>query len=213
MKAIINQKNLKYMTDCMTGRRIVYIVPGMNTPPKHKPFLEVAKLFRSNGIKPILININWKSSMNGYITQFIKKYNVTKKDGDKVYLFGFSAGAWIVLMAAIKLVPYMTILCSPSPYFKEDIKYWRRKWIREIGEEKFVSFNNYKFKSAMRKFRSKMIVFIGDKEYDFMLRRAKAIHKSIDNSRLVVVKSGEHDIGKKEYIRALWENLTQDNLF
>jgi len=197
----------------MTHKKIVYIIPGMNTSPSYKPFLDVAKIFKANGVRPILVSINWESPMDGYVKQFIKKYNDTKNKGDKIYLFGFSAGAWIAFMATTKLDPYMTILCSPSPYFREDIPYWKKSWIDEIGEKRFQSFYNYKFKTIIKKFRSKAIIFIGDKEYRFMLRRANAIHKSVNDSRLIVIRSGEHSIGKMEYMRALKKNLNKDNLF
>lgn len=197
----------------MFGRRVVYIIPGFDTSPRYKPFLEAAKIFRQYNIKPILVDINWKSSLKDYISQVIKKYNNTKRDGDIVYIFGFSAGAWIALMAATKLNPHIAILCSPSPFFKEDIRYWRREWIGVFGEERFRSFNNYKFNTIMRKFKSGAIIFVGDKEYPLMIRRAKAIHKSVKRSRLIIIKSGEHDLSKKSYMNALNDNLTRESLF
>lgn len=197
----------------MNCRKIVYIIPGMGASPRYKPFLDISKVFSSNGITPILVSINWNLSMKDYISQFIKKYNAVNKSGDKVYLFGFSAGAWIALMASIKLKPYMTVLCSPSPYFKEDVPYWRKKWIKEIGEDKFRSFSHYKFKTVIKKFKSNAIVFVGKNEYEVVLRRARAIHKSVKNSRLIVIKSGEHNIRGREYMRALKKNLTGEHLF
>ena len=200
------------MVSYMNCRKVVYIIPGMGASPRYKPFLDIAKIFRSNGITPILVSINWDLSIEDYVGQFIKKYNAVNKRGDKVYLFGFSAGAWIALMASIKLRPYMVILCSPSPYFKEDAHYWKKKWIKELGENRFQSFSHYEFKTVIKKLKSNVLVLVGKNEYDVVLRRARAIHKSVKNSRLIVIKSGEHNIRGREYRSALKKNLTEEQL-
>ena len=80
--------------------KVVYIIPGFGYSTRQKAYKEIAKYFKSKGIKPIPVNISWKYKvMSDYIEEFMKKY----KDGknNKVYIIGFSFGAFIINLVGI----------------------------------------------------------------------------------------------------------------
>ena len=116
---------------------IVYIFPGFNEYPDNVGYKKVSKIFKQFNIEPMVINVNWaqkNKTFYDFVEDFIKYYNTTTHSDD-VHLIGFSAGAWIAFMVSLVIKPKYTITCSLSPYFKEDMHFWKEKWINGIGKK------------------------------------------------------------------------------
>jgi len=197
------------------GRRVVYIIPGYKQLPLDKKFKELAKLFKRQNITPILVKIKWTrnrkdNNMTGYIDQFMKVYQDTHKKGDDTYLFGFSFGSFISFVASIDIKPKTLILCSLSPYFKEDLRFLKKSWLRSIGKDRTADFRKFGFNKLAKRVGSKTLIIFGTKEakkYPELSRRVKLAHKLIKRNILIKIENADHDIGQKEYLIALKELL------
>lgn len=199
-------------------QKIVYVLPGYLETTKHKRYRKVIRLFRLKGFKVIRANINWKGrTMTGYVKQFVNDYK-PKKDS---YLFGFSFGAIIAMISAKKIRPKLMVLCSLSPYFKEDLMSTRQIFGKTLNkyftEKDFKNLAKYSFADVVKGVKCRTIIIAGDKEtvvnkktYPIVLKRAREARRMIKNSMLIVVKNGKHDISQPPYfneIKKIVENI------
>jgi len=184
-------------------RKVAYIIPGYTEYQHGKVYKKIAMLFKSAGIIPIPVWINWKGrkTMTDYINQFYERYNIENRKDDEVYLLGFSFGAFISFVSAVTLKPKTVILCSLSPYFSEDIKYLKKSW--KMGKNKMSDFKNYKFSKLVKSFHSNVFILVGSKEGSIVLKRARTAHKTTKNSKLIIIDKAKHNIRQKEYFYAV----------
>lgn len=141
-------------------KKIAYIVPGLGESHKRQPgYDKVAAMFRKRGIRPIHIEMNWHSKtprpFENYPKQFLKKYKRPKNT--EVYILGFSFGALVAFLSEPKTRPTAIILCSLSPYFKEDLpKPWSRFFKKNYpGSE-------YSFNKLAPRIKTKIFLVAGD---------------------------------------------------
>ncbi len=191
---------------------IAYIIPGFNEYPDNIGYKKISEIFKQFDIEPIVINIDWtqkNKTFYDFVEDLVKYYN-TKKHNGNVYLLGFSAGAWIAFMASLIIKPTCTITCSLSPYFEEDMRFWKEQWINEIGKKQFEMFKNYKFKEIVSASNSKIIFLYGEKDINLVKERSKIAHNKIKNSKLILIPNAGHDIRQLEYLRAIQEVITAE---
>jgi len=183
--------------------KVAYIIPGFNHHNKQPAYKKIASFFRSRGIKPIPIDIKWKyRTMTDYVGEFIEKYKREFNDNNEVYFLGFSFGAMISFISAVKLKPKMIILCSLSPWFKENLPHVPKKWKRNFKRRVEV-FKELSFNEISKKINSKTILLIGDKEPSITIRRTKDAHRRLRDSKLIMIKGAKHDIEMEEYLKTL----------
>lgn len=190
----------------MNKNKIVYIIPGYGESHKRQGgYNKVAKFFNAQGIKAIHIKINWHKqkprSFENYVKQFLKQYK--KPKNTKVYTLGFSYGAVIAFLTAAKTKPTNLILCSLSPYFKEDQRYLKPAWLK-WWRKTFIE-SNYLFKEFTPKIKAKTYLIVGERESSVCLRRATDANKRISKSHLIIAKGAKHNISQKEYLRSIEE--------
>ena len=188
----------------------VYIIPGFLESASFKRYKKVIELLWKKDFIVIGVRIDWKKqSMHDYVEQFLK--TMPEKNS---YILGFSYGAMIALLSARKVKPKILILCSMSPYFKEDldatISAYGKKLEKHHTKRLLEGFKKYPFGSIARHVMCKTVLIAGDKEtvirgknYRLVLNRAKDANAKIKNSQLIIVKNGKHDIAQKEYNAAL----------
>lgn len=140
--------------------------------------------------------------MSDYIAEFLKQYEATRGK-PAVYLWGFSWGAMIALITASKIKPAMLILCSLSPWFKEDLPYIPQRWRKRIGKKRLQEFKQLSFRQVAKKVRCPTILVAGSKEKKELLRRVYDAHKRLKHSKLFIVQSAKHNIAQKEYLATL----------
>ena len=186
-------------------QRIAYIIPGNGESyTRQKGYNKIAGYFKEKGIEPRHIEINWKKegpiNFNDYNKEFLAQ--VEKIKGKKeVYVLGFSFGAVIAFLTAQKIKPTALILCSLSPYFREDMEVIKPKW-KSWWNKNFVN-SNYSFDEFVSKINSKTYVMVGDQEDTSVIKRAKDTKSKITDSKLVVIKNAKHKISQKEYLEAI----------
>ena len=188
------------MTFFSNMNKIVYIVPGFRESTKQKAYQEISKFFRRRKFKPILVKIPWKyKKMSDYVNYFMKQY----KDDKNAYLFGFSFGAMISFICSTKINPKMLILCSLSPYFKEDLPHIKSSWRRFIGKKRSDDLKNYSFSKLSKQVKCKTVIFAGSEESQLLFRRVREAKKKLKNSKLIIIKGAKHKISQREYLKAI----------
>lgn len=185
--------------------KVAYIIPGFTHSTNAKEYKDVAKIFESREIKTVPIKIHWKyRTMTDYLDEFLSQ--LKHDQNDEIYLFGFSFGAMIALITAVKIKPRVLILASLSPYFKEDLPKMKTLWKINIGKKRIVDFKNYSFSEIAKKINCQTILLAGEKEcqkYERLKYRVKDTHKKIKKNGLIIIPNAKHDIGQKEYLEVI----------
>lgn len=184
--------------------KVVFIIPGCSESKKNNPaYSKIASYFRKKKIEPIIVDINWKrKTMSDYVEQFKKAYFKNKKYNE-VYFLGFSYGAMISFISSAELKPKVQILCSLSPYFKEDFPYIREWWKRYIGQGRLADFKKISFNDFAKKVSAKTIILAGDKEGKEVYSRAKDANQRLKNSKLIIIPKAKHRIQQEEYLEEI----------
>lgn len=185
-------------------KKIAYIIPGYKQSYKRqKGYNKIAEFFEEKGIKPIHIELDWSAVKSGqyksYSDQFLKKCK--KVNGAKVYILGFSFGAVVAFLTAAKIKPDVLILCSLSPYFREDLKTLRSAWLKDWNKN--FKNNDYSFNKIAKNIKTKTYIICGDKEGIEVEKRAIAAKRLIENSSLFIAKEAKHNVGQKEYLNII----------
>jgi pimeloyl-ACP methyl ester carboxylesterase len=193
--------------------KVVYIIPGFGYHPQHKNYIKLAELFKSRGFKPKIVKISWyRKTMEHYIAQFMNQYDSSTEDD--VTILGFSLGSSIAVLINQKISPKRMILCSLSPYFKEDNAELNNpdcKWYQkpELMLTKFLvspalsSLKKYSFNELSRKINCKVFLLAGKNEMPELLTRSRDAQKRIPKSNLILIENTGHDIGHPNYLAEL----------
>ena len=193
-------------------KKIVYIIPGFEDSGKKKIYQKIAKIFSFNEIEPVIVNIKWNSkaeykAMSSYVNQFLKKYK--RKKNYEIYLFGFSFGAMIAFISSARIKAKTTVLCSLSPFFKEDIEKFKRIYLKRIEKLTLKKNKDFSFNKISKSYRCKTFILVGSKEHKEVISRAKEAHKKIKNSKLIIIKGAKHSLSKKEYFKGIKKLINQ----
>ena len=186
--------------------KIAFIIPGYGCPTKNKEYQEIVGYFKLKKIKPILIEIDWKRNTHlEYVEQFKEQYAEHASKNDEVFVLGFSLGAMISCITAPQLKPKVQILCSLSPFFKEDMPKIKQWWKDYHGKRRCEVFNKLSFAEIARKTKSKTFILAGTKEGVEVERRARAAKEKIRNSKLIILEGVKHDISDERYLKKIAE--------
>lgn len=195
----------------MDKQKIAFIIPGYSESKKNNPaYAKIGGYFKRQDIRSIIVDIDWKyRTMSDYVAQFKEEYLKNKKAAE-VYFLGFSYGAMISFISSVELKPKVQILCSLSPFFKEDLPHILESWKRYAGKARMADFQNISFNALAKKASTKTIILVGDKEGKEIERRAKDANKKIKDSQLIIIPKAKHNIQQGEYlaeIERVIENL------
>src|SRR5258705_10826410 len=156
----------------MTPKKVVFIVPGYRHSPTSKAYLAIAQQFRTAGYEPIVVAIPWKKATISENTEyFLKTYNKIKTK--KKYILGFSFGAMIALIASTKVEVDGLMLCSLSPYFREDVAKETLP-LSPIQADRRQDFLNLHAETLAKQIRAEKVLFLyGSKEARALIKRVK----------------------------------------
>ncbi|HSX40184.1 MAG TPA: hypothetical protein VLF68_01085 [Candidatus Saccharimonadales bacterium] len=170
----------------MNGKT-VFIIPGFKHTPKNRAYKKIAKMLKDEGYSPVLVTIPWKhSTLSQNADYFLKQYKKIKTR--KKYILGFSFGAMIAFVASTKVSSSGVILCSLSPYFKED------------------GFLTFGCKSVAKRSKAKQVhMLYGTHEAKSLIKRVREAYEYIPSSQkhLVPIRMTEHNIGDKRYLHTI----------
>ncbi len=183
-------------------KKIIYIIPGFIENTKTKSYQKIIKNFQDCNFQVIPIKISWKNKvMTDYVADFYTQ--LIHKNNNDVYIFGFSFGAVIAFIAASNIKPKKIILCSLSPYFREDLKYIEKSWMKIMGKNRINDFKNFSFDNLSEKINCETLLILGEKENKQVYRRTEDANKKIKKSKLFIFPGAKHNISQKEYINNL----------
>src|SRR6266567_2790679 len=159
-------------------KRIAFIIPGFGFSGKEKEYQKIAGFFQKRNIEPVIIHIDWKrKTLLDYIKQAKQQIEAKSQKGDEIYLLGFSFGAIAALCLSSEIKLKQLVLCSISPYFKEDMPQIKQQWKNWCGKRRCEAFDNISFSKLAKKIDCKTTILHGDKEGIEVERRAKDANK------------------------------------
>lgn len=185
----------------MNQQYIAYIIPwfGENENPVNK---KIQKLFEAKGIECKICNIHWKHRvMSDYVAEFLEFYHANPSGNRKVILFGFSFGAFTGMLVSTKIRIHSKILCSVSPYWKEDLSVIPNWWKKFCWIHRIADFKQFSCKDVIQKSTWETYILVGEKEHNTCIKRNMDIAKSI-GTQCKIIPNTPHDIANPNY---LWE--------
>ena len=185
----------------MIEKKAIFIIPGFKHLPKNKAYRKIFEILKREGYFPILVKIPWRNSTILENTNyFLKEYK--RINAEKKYILGFSFGAMIALIASTKVQSSGLILCSLSPFFKEDMP------ISKTAKNKNKDLYRFASASLAKKVKSKQILMMyGSKEARSLIRRVNDTFHDISsaNKFLFSIYKTEHNIGTKRYLNKIYQ--------
>lgn len=191
----------------MIQDKVIFIIPGFRQTPTDKAYIKISKILEMEGYFPILINIPWKNSTISQNTKyFLEEYKKVKSK--KKYILGFSYGAMIAFIASTKVTSAGLILCSLSPYFKEDLPKIKNRAISKLTRQRYQDFSRLNSLRLVQKIKAKQILMLyGRQENRDLIRRVRETFGALDSldKKLFSIKNAQHNIGHKSYLLTIRE--------
>lgn len=192
----------------MTTKRIS-IIPGFTHKPTDERYKWLVAYFEKKGFRVQLITIDWKYRvMSDYVAQFKAQY--AQNPGRENCVLGFSFGAMVAMIAAGSVQVDKLILCSLSPYFKEDVASVPKSWLRYIGTKRVADFTQYSAKRVAKRVTAPTIIFCGGREaerFPNLLQRCTQAARDIPGAELVIADNAPHEIDFPVYVEAIKKHL------
>ncbi len=189
----------------MSHQKIVYIIPGFRQHPRQKAYKELTKVLKKEGYHPIPVRIQWKkTTLSENTVTFLKLFSRDK--AKKKYILGFSFGAIIAFLASTKVHSSGLILCSLSPYFREDLVKARASSMSSITTRRFDDLSQLRCSTLAKQIKAKQTLLLyGTKEAKPLISRVMKAYRHIASPRksLVRVRATEHDIADKRYLQSI----------
>lgn len=186
-------------------KKTIFIIPGFKQRPTHKAYKEIAKVLKSRGHNPILVAIPWKqTTISENIAYFLKEYKKIKTR--EKYILGFSFGAMIAFIAATKVSTAGLILCSLSPYFKEDVTKSKKILVSALAIQRHEDFSQFHSETLAKKIKAKQILMLyGALEDRVLIRRVTQTYNHIVSTQkyLFPIQQTEHNITDRRYLQTI----------
>lgn len=189
----------------MSAKKTIFIIPGYRHVPTNKAYQSLSAILKGEDYEPILVTIPWKkTTISENTAYFLKTYNKIKTK--KKYILGFSFGAMIAFLAATKISVDGLILCSLSPYFKEDVAQQKFRSRSPIQADRYEDFSKLHFGTLAKQLKAKKIhLLYGSKEARSLIRRVNEAFEQIVLEEKFVqrIKATDHNIGDKRYLKTI----------
>ncbi|EKE21150.1 MAG: hypothetical protein ACD_7C00334G0004 [uncultured bacterium] len=188
-------------------KKTVYIIPGFKHSTNRKIYKDIGNLFPKKDFNKVYVEINWtRTTIKDWSRQFLEEFY--KKDNSKTFLFGFSYGALISFLLSSEIEIDTQILCSLSPYFKEDLPRIRKSWKASMGHRRVTEFNKFVMSDIANKIKAKTFLLYGENESEFVITRAKDTFAKLNCKKyLEEVKNSKHDISGPEYFKEIQKTI------
>lgn len=197
----------------MIQKKAIFIIPGFKHSPKNKAYKIIAKLLKKEGYWPIPIKILWRqttiSQNTKYFLKVYKKINTRKK-----YILGFSYGAMIAFIASTKVKATGIILCSLSPYFKEDLSKLNIDWTSSLMTQRYDDFFKLNCSDLAKQIKTKQVLMLyGQKEEKSLKNRVIEAFNQISSSHkyLIPIKEVQHNIADTRYLNKIHQAARELN--
>lgn len=183
------------------SRKTIFIIPGYKHSPTKRAYKNISKILKAQGFEPVTIDIPWEKTISKNVKYFLKEFKKIKTA--EKYILGFSLGAMIAFVASTKVKVKGLILCSLSPYFKEDLSNLRDPWISDVMKK---DFSKLRCAGLAKKIKARKILMLyGTEEARSLINRVTETYGQLPsrNKHLVKVKETGHNIGNERYLRKI----------
>lgn len=195
----------------MKSKKTVLMIPGFRHKIGQKGYILVRKKLQQEGYKVVSVAIPWRdSTIVENTAYFLEKYHriIEKLDisGKDMYLLGFSYGALIAFLASTKTSIGGLILCSLSPFFKEDLPRALPKNSSALQLKRFEAFSQLHAGKLARKVKAKSVCMLyGERESASLIKRSQYAFKALVSKKkyLFTIQKTDHSISDKKYINAI----------
>lgn len=195
----------------MKRQKYVFIIPGFRQSIGQKGYSYLRQNLKKEGYIVVPIRVPWKgSTITDNTTYFlekfsekIEKYKISSKN---IYFLGFSYGALIAFLAATKIHVAGLILCSLSPFFKEDLPKILPKNSSSLQLKRLTAFANLHGKKLAKKIKAKSVMMLyGANESKPLIARVTKTFKQIPSidKYLFSIQNTQHNIADKKYVSAI----------
>jgi alpha-beta hydrolase superfamily lysophospholipase len=184
-------------------KRVAFIIPGYKFLPKHSEYQQIGSYFESINIKPIYIEVIWdRTAISESLKSFLKIYEATQ--ADEKYILGFSFGAVIAFLASSQVKFKAQILCSLSPYFKEDLPKIKKWWARFLGKRRYADFYSLEVNKLVTTVTTPTFLMYGTEESTLVAERACETFQNLQTSKeLISIQGVKHDLSDIRYLTAI----------
>jgi hypothetical protein len=183
---------------------LALIIPGMNQTCSDPGYDSIGTYYKSIGITPVYININWKVIGVENLTSVAMQLHDMLKDSfpeSHFYLFGFSFGAVISLKLSQLMSTEHILLCSMSPMFTEDIIHQIFPFRQILGMVTDYSENGLSYSAS----KKKCIVFLYGSKDSFALNKAIIQNRKhfFSCNETIIIPNAKHNISDGSYLKAI----------
>jgi esterase/lipase len=187
-------------------KKTLYIIPGFGESVGMTPYPKIITVAKSNGYKVVTYNPKWSHAV---ATDWIQGLNnkLKKEKSEHVSVLGFSLGAYTALSVAQNFHFKKIIVCSPSPFFKDDIRHMSRSAWKFLGKRRMQDFSKYRFPTNIK---TEIVFMVGEMEKipdSYMKNIDKRYRMCAGKKKKVIVPSAEHDLSSGDYLRAIEKEL------
>lgn len=184
-------------------KRVAFIIPGYKFSPSQSEYQQIGSYFESVKIQPIYIEVKWdRSTISNNLQSFLTIYQNTQ--ADEKYVLGFSFGAVIAFLASSQVKFKAQILCSLSPYFKEDLPKIKKWWARFIGKKRYADFYSLEADKLVMTVKTPTFFLYGAEESSLVVERAQETFANLKIlKKLIPVEGVKHDISDIRYLNAI----------
>lgn len=186
-------------------KRPVFIIPGFRHKPKHKPYKAIAAMLKKEGYWPLPVSLSWKEKTISENTEiFLEKFKRVRTK--EKYILGFSFGAMIAFLASTKVRVSGLVLCSLSPYFKEDLSVIPETWSSQTMQKRYQDFSKLHHASLIKQIKAKKVFLLyGEKEEKSVITRVKKTYKKVPARQkyLLPIEDTRHEIGNTQYLQTI----------
>ncbi len=181
----------------------------MNRSAEDAKYSDLRGAIASKGYRVVPVPFFWNyKTVAQYVEKFIPFYDKHKSEHNTI--IGNSYGAMVAFLAAPKLKPDKILLCSLSPFFKEDqdkttLKYRLRRFGKR-REKAMGSLSATQTAKAINQTNTKIIMLYGEQEktlYPELVQRASHTNKELENARLIEIAGAPHSFNDPAYIKSI----------
>lgn len=198
-------------------KKRAFIISGfnMNQNASDPKYSELRKIVSSKGYYVIPVPIMWNNkTVSEYTDLFVTFYEKNKSDEENIVI-GNSFGAMVSFLAAPRIRPSLTLVCSLSAYFKEDMLKQKTSYmLRRFGKKRMADshvISATKTADRINKLALSLVFMRGEREnwgrYIALSERVEESAKAVKNSKLVIISNCPHSFRHSVYAQAIGQEI------
>lgn len=193
----------------------LFLISGLNIQytAADPEYADMRVALAATGYKVIPFGRTWRRTNPTDFANEFKEFYAKYKSKEGNIVVGNSFGAVVTLITALDLKPDMIVLCSLSPFFREDRnKDWpTADHMRRLGKRRLKDISQYSVKALANGLNDSEIavkILYGEIEKSYLtvlVARSKNLSKLLPKADLVEVPNAPHSFRQPEY----WQGIVK----